>query len=117
MLDQYFGTDQDQDNASGDLSILSELSADAVAEKDGNKAEYTGGDADQTDGRDNAHLKESEADADSERVNACGNSQKQDLPGRDRVNALGTDPVLLTGFADHVDPDNAKQDKGDPVID
>lgn len=79
MLDQYLSADQNQDNTACDFCIFSELSADAVAEKDGNKAENAGGDADQKDGRDDAYLKEREADAYGERINARSDGKEPGL--------------------------------------
>ncbi len=117
MLDQYLCSDQNQDNAACDFCIFSELSADAVAEKDGSKTEYAGGGPDQTDGGKDVYLQEGEADAYGERVNARCDGEEQDFFVRNRFNALRTDFFLLTGFADHIDSDNAKQDEGDPVID
>lgn len=117
MLDQYFSADQNQNNAACDFRIFSELSADAVAEKDGNKAKNAGGDADQQNGGNDTDLKECEADAYGERINARSDGKEQDFFVRDRFNTLGTDAVLLTGFTYHVDPDNAKKNEGDPVID
>ena len=88
MLDQYLCSDQYQDNAACDFCIFSELSADAVAKKDGNKAENAGGDADQKDGRDDVYLKEREADAYGERVNARSDGKEQDFFVRNGFNTF-----------------------------
>jgi len=117
MLDQRFGANPDQDDSSGDFGPFavddgSELFAQKQAECGNHESDHPNGDG----RRENADLQKREAHPDHKSIDAgCYGKQEQDFHHLDVEILLFT--ALFQGFDDHLDPDDGKNGKGNPVID
>ena len=73
MLKQNFDADQDEDNAAEYFRFALEQRAEAFAKEGGSQREQQGGQSDDAACREDLHLKQRKADADSKSVDAGRN--------------------------------------------
>ena len=114
MLKQDFDADQDEDNAAEYLRFALEQRAEAFAEEGGNQREQQGGQSDDAARREDLHLKQRKADADSKSVDAGRNGLGDN--GAERKVDVTFFLLRMNRFPNHLAADESKQQKGNPVV-
>ena len=114
MIEQNFGSQQDEDDAAREFGLAFILGAEDVSKLDPRGGKQKGDHADETYGRDDTLDEEGERDADGQRVDAGGDGERQHHP-KAHGGALR---LFLPGqrLADHVAADEQQQSERNPVI-